>query len=391
MAARRLRRPAEGVDGAGRRSIGSSADRARGAGAACRRATWQIRTPTGNACARRATELQALIEAVVVPETWFFRDREAFAALARLAHEEWLPTHPDGVLRLLSLPCSTGEEPYSMAMALLDAGVPADRFRIDAVDISARALAQARRAVYGKNSFRGQELAFRDRHFEATAHGLSSERRRSAGRCAFSRATCSPPISCRARRSTTSIFCRNVLIYFDRATQDRAHRRAEAAADADGRAVRRARPRPACCSSHDFVSANDAAGVRVSQERAAPAAQPKRGRAPPVDAAPRRRRGAGAAAPVRRCAARRSAGRRRTRRSPTAEPSARPRRSHAARRPGPLRRSGHLLRGASAPAWPVGDGVSSAGPGARRHRQSAGGRRPTTARRSISIPITTRR
>ena len=40
------------------------------------------------------TELQALIEAVVVPETWFFRDRESFAALARLAHEEWLPTHP---------------------------------------------------------------------------------------------------------------------------------------------------------------------------------------------------------------------------------------------------------------------------------------------------------
>ena len=50
---------------------------------------------------------------------------------------------PEGVLSLLSLPCSTGEEPYSMAMALLDAGVPADRFRVDAVDISTRALAQA--------------------------------------------------------------------------------------------------------------------------------------------------------------------------------------------------------------------------------------------------------
>src|SRR5471032_983185 len=96
------------------------------------------------------TELQALIEAVVVPETWFFRDRHAFVALARLAREEWLPSHREGALALLSLPCSTGEEPYSMAMALLDADVPANRFRVDAVDISTRSLAQGLHAVYGK-------------------------------------------------------------------------------------------------------------------------------------------------------------------------------------------------------------------------------------------------
>ncbi len=116
-------------------------------------------------------ELQELIEAVVVPETWFFRDREAFAALALTVYEDWLGAHPEDHLRLLSLPSSTGEEPYSMAMALLDAGFPANRFRVDAVDISARALARAGHAVYGKNSFRGNELGFRDRHFEATAHG----------------------------------------------------------------------------------------------------------------------------------------------------------------------------------------------------------------------------
>ncbi|PYR25924.1 MAG: methyltransferase, partial [Acidobacteria bacterium] len=114
-------------------------------------------------------ELQELIDAVVVPETWFFRDRESFLALARLVREEWLRSPWAGVLRLLSLPCSTGEEPYSMAMALLEAAVPADRFRIDALDISTRALAQAGRAVYGRNSFRGDELGFRDRHFETAA------------------------------------------------------------------------------------------------------------------------------------------------------------------------------------------------------------------------------
>ena len=52
-------------------------------------------------------ELQELVETVVVAETSFFRDREAFAALVRLVSGEWLPAHPTGILRLLSVPCST--------------------------------------------------------------------------------------------------------------------------------------------------------------------------------------------------------------------------------------------------------------------------------------------
>jgi chemotaxis protein methyltransferase WspC len=116
-------------------------------------------------------ELQELIESVVVPETWFFRDRDAFAALARLISQEWLPNHPTAVLRLLSGPCCSGEEPYSMAMALLDAGLSPDSFRIDALDISMRALARAKSGTYGANSFRGDDLTFRDRYLERTVNG----------------------------------------------------------------------------------------------------------------------------------------------------------------------------------------------------------------------------
>jgi chemotaxis protein methyltransferase WspC len=167
------------------------------------------------------TELQALIEAVVVPETWFFRDREAFATLASLGHEQWLRAPADGVLRLLSLPSSTGEEAYSMAMTLLDAGVPGDRFRIDAVDVSARAIAQAERAEYGRNSFRGQELAFRDRHFEATPLGYrpSDTVRRQVH---FRQGNMLAAEFLPGLESYDVIFCRNLLIYFDRPTQDRA-------------------------------------------------------------------------------------------------------------------------------------------------------------------------
>src|SRR3954463_795415 len=88
-----------------------------------------------------------------------------------MVYEEWLRTNPEGVLRVLSLPCSTGEEPYSIAMALLDAGFPAERFHVDALDISLRALAFARRGVFGRNSFRGGDGEYRDRHFTAAGAG----------------------------------------------------------------------------------------------------------------------------------------------------------------------------------------------------------------------------
>ena len=167
------------------------------------------------------TELQALIEAVVVPETWFFRDRHAFSSLGRLMSDEWLPAHPDRVLAVLSLPCSTGEEPYSIAMALLDMNIPAGRFRIDAVDISGHNIAQGRRGVYGRNSFRGAELGFRDRHFDATKDGYRV-RETVRQQVRFQQGNLFAADFLPGEGIYDVIFCRNVLIYFDRPAQDRA-------------------------------------------------------------------------------------------------------------------------------------------------------------------------
>ncbi|MEG8305802.1 CheR family methyltransferase, partial [Bacillus mojavensis] len=75
-------------------------------------------------------EQQALIEAVIVPETWFFRYPESFATLARLAQARLAEINQMRALRILSLPCSTGEEPYSIAMALLDAGLAPHQFKV---------------------------------------------------------------------------------------------------------------------------------------------------------------------------------------------------------------------------------------------------------------------
>lgn len=168
-----------------------------------------------------AAELQRLIEAIVVPETWFLRDSQAFLLLAKWVFESWLPRNVQGPLRLLSLPCSTGEEPYSMAMTLMSAGFPVERLSIYAVDISESSLARARRAVYGKNSFRGRDLTFRTTYFQAAA-GAWRLREAVQKQVRFEQGNLFSDDLFAGSARFDAIFCRNVLIYFDRETQDRA-------------------------------------------------------------------------------------------------------------------------------------------------------------------------
>jgi chemotaxis protein methyltransferase WspC len=166
-------------------------------------------------------ELHALIEAVVVPETWFFRDQMPFAYLGQYVTAEWRPTHQHAVFRVLSLACSTGEEPYSIAMALLDSGLAPQHVRIDAVDISHTALRQARQAVYGHHSFRGHDLQFRERYCEQSQQGYRvSERVRSMVTFRHGNVLDAHVLTDQAPYSV--IFCRNLLIYLDAAARSRA-------------------------------------------------------------------------------------------------------------------------------------------------------------------------
>lgn len=163
-------------------------------------------------------EQQALIEAVIVPETWFFRYPESFATLARLAKARLIEIKQMRALRILSLPCSTGEEPYSIAMALLDAGLAPHQFKVLGLDVSPLSVERARRGVYGRNSFRGGDIAFRDRHFTEYGDGYHiADRVREQVRLQVGNLL--DPGLLANEASYDFVFCRNLLIYFDQPTQ----------------------------------------------------------------------------------------------------------------------------------------------------------------------------
>ncbi|MFJ7316572.1 CheR family methyltransferase [Pseudomonas sp. NPDC098747] len=163
-------------------------------------------------------EQQALIEAVIVPETWFFRYPESFATLGKLARQRLVELNNMRALRILSLPCSTGEEPYSIAMALLDAGLKPHQFKVDGMDVSPLSVDKALRALYGKNSFRGQDLDYRERHFSAEQDGHRvNEYVREQVRLQVGNVL--DPMLLNAEPAFDFVFCRNLLIYFDQPTQ----------------------------------------------------------------------------------------------------------------------------------------------------------------------------
>ncbi|MTJ11775.1 chemotaxis protein CheR [Anabaena sp. UHCC 0187] len=159
-------------------------------------------------------EFNELVELIVVPETWFFRDSQPYHALINYVNSQWLNKFHHSKLRLLSVPCSTGEEPYSLAMTLLDLGLKPTQFHIDAIDISNKSLAKARRGIYSCNSFRGHNLEFQSRYFKPInkEYQISDYVKTSVN---FSQGNLLDSQFLLNRQSYDIILCRNVLIYFD--------------------------------------------------------------------------------------------------------------------------------------------------------------------------------
>lgn len=234
-----------------------------------------IQDPAGYAArlAVDAQEILELVEEVVIPETYFFREPEGLDAVAQRSASGDDRATAESPLRVLSAPCSTGEEPYSIAMTLLAAGIPPDAIAIDAVDVSRDAVARARKAVYRGASFRSTaDQWLRFFHTVAAGQAVNADVRRLVH---FEQSNLLDA-GFRAPHTEYDVaFCRNLLIYFDLATQARvlgvltsllAPKGIIVVGAADTFAVRRAGFVPVAGAERAFLFRHAAAPTPLAQE-----------------------------------------------------------------------------------------------------------------------------
>lgn len=166
-------------------------------------------------------EVQALIEEVVIPESWFFRDDRPFATFRQFVQEGWANQPHRGRVSVLCLPCASGEEPYSVAITLLELGLPAHRFEVVAVDISERSIRRAAAGLYTANAFRGTDPQLQTKYFiPSQGRFLLKAAVRAAVR--FEQGNILDPALLRDHSGFDVVFCRNLLIYFDETARTKA-------------------------------------------------------------------------------------------------------------------------------------------------------------------------
>ena len=163
-------------------------------------------------------EFQALLDLVTIQETYFFRDQAQFMALQRYVLPELLKARSGTgePLRIWSAGCSTGEEPYTIAMVLAEslAGVACPPPYILATDVSQGALAVARRGIYGERSLRSTPAHYQERFFTRAGETyiLKGAIKQMVEFRPFN--LMSTPYPGAGGPGWDVIFCRNVTIYF---------------------------------------------------------------------------------------------------------------------------------------------------------------------------------
>jgi chemotaxis protein methyltransferase CheR len=172
-----------------------------------------------------AAEFQELVNLLTINETYFFREPEQIRLLVErlaprlLADQGALREIPP--LRILSAGCSSGEEPYSLAMALMEKyGASVARlFTFAGGDIDSTVLAKARQARYTDFSFRGVPEAIKQRYFDSDRRGhiLKDEVRQLVSFHELNLLTTDSPLFL---QNFDIIFFRNVSIYFDVPTRE---------------------------------------------------------------------------------------------------------------------------------------------------------------------------
>jgi chemotaxis protein methyltransferase CheR len=162
-----------------------------------------------------ARELDALVDLLVVNETYFFRERSQVEVLVDGLLGPMLDERPQ--VRIWCAACSTGEEPFSLAMRLRQRGL-LERAEIVATDISARVLAKAKTGTYRGRSLRAVDDEARARHFVDVGDGAVRVPDELLSAIRWERVNLLDAARVQALGMFDVILCRNVLIYFRDAT-----------------------------------------------------------------------------------------------------------------------------------------------------------------------------
>ncbi len=174
----------------------------------------------------REKEIHSLINSIVTNETSFFRDIAQLDAFKKgvipKVMEEKAKSF-DKTVRVWSAACSTGEEPYTLAMMMMEEGVQARGLGIEVhgSDICDNVLKSADAARYEKYSLRNTPEVYIKKYFEGGPDSFAVERRLK-GLVRLKKVNLVDQAATRAYKSIDVIFCRNVLIYFDDASKKKA-------------------------------------------------------------------------------------------------------------------------------------------------------------------------
>lgn len=167
--------------------------------------------------ARSPEELDRLIAGIAVPETWLFRYPRSYDLLLECLERRLAGGVP--TLRMLSIGCATGQEPYCMAMTALHAGWPRERVSVEALDRNRGFLDTAVVGVYGAASVRTEIPAWAVPFLRRSGDTVEIEAAvRSMVR--LTRADITSPGALRGVGPCDVIFCRNVLIYLNAAARE---------------------------------------------------------------------------------------------------------------------------------------------------------------------------
>ena len=181
----------------------------------------------------RDEEIGFLIDAITTNLTRFFREDYQLKQMLRLIDQS-VPAGEARGLKIWSAGCSTGQEPYSIAMAL-KAGLknrPRLDARILATDIDRTILQKARRGLYSSEEVEHVPSHFLPRYFQEADDGLYEVSPQIRSMIVFNRLNLMEDWPFRGQFDF--IFCRNVVIYFDEPTKERLARRFHAALGPDG-------------------------------------------------------------------------------------------------------------------------------------------------------------